>query len=146
MIAIHHLRGSVENRTSNHYLKWFQAVFWLGILDNLSFAVPAVFAPAWLLQLVNLPMSDQPLWLRDSGMLLLFLSAMYVPAALDPVRYSFNVMVAMVARLVFAVFWLAPVVFGNAPAAYLLFGLLDLGFGLVQVILFILFRYEDCLT
>ncbi len=144
MIAANRPQGSVQQkRSGGRYQKWFRIVVWAGILINLSFAVPAVFAPAWLLARMSLPPADQTIWLRDAGMLLFFLSAMYVPVAQDPVRYSFNAVVAVVARLVFAVFWIGPVLFGDAPAAYLLFGFADLGVGLAQAILLNLLRRED---
>jgi hypothetical protein len=126
----------VECSTSG-YRHVFRLVVWLGILVNLSFAVPAVIAPSWLVRRMGLPMPGQTIWLRDAGMLLLFLSAMYVPAARDPQRYAFNAAVAVVARLVFAVFWLAAVFGARAPRGHLFFGVVDLFFGLSQGSLFL---------
>jgi len=50
----------------------------------------------------------------------------------------------VVARLAFGLFWLLPFFFANAPKAYLIFGAIDLGFGLLQgILLFLLLREEE---
>jgi hypothetical protein len=131
-IAAYRQDRSTVERSASGYRHLFRLVVWLGILVNLSFAVPAVLSPSWLLRRTGLPMPNQSIWLRDSGMLLLFLSAMYVPAARDPQRYAVNAAVAVVARLVFAVFWLSAVFGARAPRGHLSFGLVDLFFGLAQ--------------
>ncbi len=144
MLAANSNGGPTNRRpATNTYLKWFRLVVWLGILVNLSFAVPAVFAPSWLLTRMNLPLADQTIWLRDAGMLLFFLSTMYIPAARDPGRYTFNAVFAVIARLVFAVFWLVPVLGANAPLGYLFFGLVDLSFGLGQASLLLLLQRKE---
>ena len=130
----------------NRYLKWFCPVVWIGILVNLGFALPAIFFPEGLLRLMNLPIPETKylIWLRDAGMLLFFLSIMYFPAGSNPLRYKFNAVVMVIARLAFGVFWLWPFFFANAPKAYLLFGAIDLGFGLLQgILLFLLLKEEE---
>ena len=127
----------------NHYVKWFCPIVWLGILGNFGFALPAILFPQWLLSAVGLPASYQSVWLGDAGLLLFFLSILYFPAGLDPMRYKLNAIVLVVARFVFAVFWLWPVFFANAPRAYLIFGLIDLAFGIAQGILLLLVLREE---
>ena len=127
----------------NHYLKWFCPIVWLGILANLGFALPAIFFPEWLLRWVNLPTTYELLWLRDAGLLLFFLSILYFPASVDPLRYKFNAVAMVIARLAFGLFWLWPFFFANAPKAYLIFGAIDLGFGIVQGILLLLLLREE---
>ena len=127
----------------NKYLKWFCPIVWVGILVNLGFAIPAIFFPGWLLSLVGLPSSYQSVWLQDAGLLLFFLSILYFPAGLDPLRYKLNAMMMVAARLAFAIFWIWPVLFANAPRAYLIFGAIDLSFGLAQGILLLLLLREE---
>jgi hypothetical protein len=127
----------------NRYVRWFCPVVWLGIAANAAFAVPALVAPGWLLRTVGLAPSYDSVWLGDAALLLLFLSITYFPAGLDPVRYRTNAIVLVVARWAFALFWLWPVFFNNAPRAYLLFGLTDLAFGAVQGVLLWLVLKEE---
>jgi len=51
--------------------------------------------------------------------------------------------ILVVARLAFAIFWLWPVFFANAPKAYLIFGAIDLTFGIAQGILLLLLLREE---
>ena len=50
--------------------KWFGRVMWLGILFNLCFAIPAIFAPDMVLAGLDLPPATSMLWLQNVGMLL----------------------------------------------------------------------------
>src|ERR1044072_6336173 len=127
----------------NHYLKWFCPIVWLGILANLGFALPAIFFPERLLSWINLPKPDYPMRLRAAGILLFFLSILYFPASINPLRYKFNAVAMVIARLAFGLFWLWPFFFANAPKAYLPFGAIDLGFGIVQGILLLLLLREE---
>ena len=59
-------------------------------------------------------------------------------------RYKFNAVAMVIARLAFGLFWLWPFFFANAPKAYLVFGAIDLGFGITQgILLFLLLREEE---
>lgn len=128
----------------NRYQKWFALAVLLGIIANFSFSFPAVLAPSWLLTRLDLPQAYQTIWLRDAGLLLFFLTVLYFPAALNPLRYKVNSVVLVVGRLAFGLFWLWPYFFANAPRAYLTFGLIDLGLGLLQgVLLLLLLREEE---
>ena len=127
----------------NSYLKWFCPIVWIKILVNLGFAIPAVLCPLWLLSLIRLPPASPTIWLRDAGLLLFFLSLMYFPTAIDPVRYKDNATIMVFGHLTFGVFWLWPVFFANAPKVYLGFGLIDLSFGAVLGILLLRLRKEE---
>jgi len=127
----------------NKYLKWFCPIVWLKILVNLGFAIPAIFFPSWLLSLMRLPAAYPTVWLRDAGLLLFFLSLMYFPTGLDPLRYKDNATIMVLGHLSFGVFWLWPVFFANAPRAYLGFGLIDLSFGIALGILLLRLLKEE---
>ena len=79
--------------------RWFMRVTWLGIVANLGLALPTLFAPLRMVALTGLPTPDPLLWLRFSALLLVLLSAFYVPAALDPRRYRLVAWLAVLARL-----------------------------------------------
>lgn len=130
----------------NYYQKWFSPVVLLGVLANLSFALPAIFFPSWLLRTLDLPAfykDYQDLWLRDAGLLLFFLSLTHIPAAFDPWRYKVNAVVLVFGRLLFGVFWLWFFFFAGAPRGYFILGVTDLALGIVLVILYFLLLREE---
>ena len=127
----------------NPWVKWFRLVVWLGILANLTFAVPAVFAPAWLMRLLAIDPPRPWIWLQDAGGLLLLLTLTFIPAASDPFRYKFNAAIAVIGRLAFGVFWFWQVLFAAYPKEYLTFAFVDAGLGIVLLLLYVpLLRYE----
>ncbi|MGE3959624.1 MAG: hypothetical protein AB7H96_23110 [Vicinamibacterales bacterium] len=103
--------------------RWFSRVVWLGIAANLALAVPTLLQPARMLAVANLPVTEPVLWTRFSGLLLILLSAFYVPAALDPRRHGLVATLAVAARLAGVVFF---VLF--QPREYHMFGYFDLAF------------------
>lgn len=104
-------------------VRWFSRVVWLGIVANLALALPTLLMPARMLTLSNLPVTEPLLWTQFAALLLILLSAFYVPAALDPRRYRLVAWLAVWARLAGVVFF---VLF--QPAAYHMFGYFDLVF------------------
>lgn len=133
----------------NKYLRWYAPAVWLGVAANvLGFVVPVFLAPAWLLARLRLPYSPyQTVWLRDAALLLLFLSITYLPSASDPLRYKVNAVVGAAGRLIFALFWIWPVLFASAPRGFLVLGALDGAIGLVQgILLYLLLREEERLA
>lgn len=128
----------------NRYQKWFALAVLLSIIANFSFAFPALLAPSWLLSRLGLPLLFQTIWLRNAGLLSFFLTLLYFPAALNPLRYKVNSIVIVICGLAFGLFWLWPYFFANAPRAYLIFGLVELGLGMLQgVVLLLLLREEE---
>jgi hypothetical protein len=103
--------------------RWFSRVVWLGIAANLALAVPTLLMPARMLAFSNLPITEPLLWTQFAALLLILLSAFYVPAALDPARYRLVAWLSVLARLAGFVFF---VVF--QPREYHLFGYFDLVF------------------
>src|SRR5262245_57224566 len=91
---------------SAHYATWFGRVVWLGILVNLSFAIPALFTPAAFASSLDLRPAQPDTWLRNTGMLLVVLCLFYARVARDPFEYSGFARIAAVSRLMAAAFWL----------------------------------------
>lgn len=89
----------------NRAEKLFGAVVWLGILVNLSFAIPAIFAPDMLLASLGLGPEASDVWLGNSGMLLVALCLFYIPSR-RPSRYPSYAKLMVAARAVAVVFWL----------------------------------------
>jgi hypothetical protein len=104
-------------------VRWFSRVVWLGIAANLALAVPTLLMPARMLAFSRLPITEPLLWTQFSALLLILLSAFYVPAAIDPRRYRLVAWLSVLARLAGVVFF---VLF--QPREYHLLGYFDLVF------------------
>ncbi len=109
--------------TSGVATRWFSRVTWLGIAANLALSIPTLLAPARMAAFSRLPQPEPVLWLQFAALLLVLLSAFYVPAAIDPRRYRLVAWLAVLARLAGVIFFV-----GFQPAAYHLFGYFDLLF------------------
>jgi hypothetical protein len=111
-------------------LRWFKRVVWIGIAANVALAVPTLVAPDRLIAFAGLPAATPLLWPRFAAWLLLLLSAFYVPAGIDPVRYRATAWSAVGARLAGVVFFL-----GFQAAVYRPMGYFDLVFLVPEAIL-----------
>jgi len=85
--------------------KWFGRVMWLGILFNLCFALPAIFAPDMVLASLDLPPAASLLWLQNVGMLLITLCIFYTPSAVAPGRFPTHTKLVVLSRWIAALFW-----------------------------------------
>ncbi|HEX8844305.1 MAG TPA: c-type cytochrome [Pyrinomonadaceae bacterium] len=119
----------------NKYLKWFRIVVWLGIIMNLFFVIPSLFAPQLLNITFGLGIESNDVWLRNTGMLLLSMCVFYAGAAANPLRYPGYTWLTAVSRLIAAVFWLYMIRVSGYPSLMLRFLLSDLAFGIVLGIL-----------
>ncbi|WYM00553.1 MAG: hypothetical protein HEQ19_14510 [Gloeotrichia echinulata CP02] len=117
----------------NKYAVWFRRIVWLGILQNWLIAVPAIFAPTWLLELLHQRPTQGPVWSSFAGLLVFLLSLFYIPGANDPYRYTANAVLAIIARLHGVIFF-----FFIYPNVYPTFGIIDLVWVLFQLPLLIL--------
>ena len=104
-------------------VRWFSRVVWLGIAANLALALPTLLVPARMLAVSRLPVTEPILWTQFAALLLILLSAFYVPAALDPRRYALVAWLSVLARLAGVVFF---VLFQSRE--YHMFGYFDLVF------------------
>ncbi len=82
---------------------------WLGILINLSFAIPAIVDPTVLVRLLGVDtpaFSEEHIWLRNTGFLLIALALFYAAAARSPLQTRPFAVRVVVARMLAAIFWL----------------------------------------
>ena len=119
----------------NKWLKWFSRIVWLGIIVNLFFLIPSLFAP----QLLNITFGLGPeanvVWLRNVGALLLSLCVFYAGAAINPLRYPGYSWLVAISRLIASVFWIYMIRVSGYPALMRQFLITDLAFGVVLIIL-----------
>jgi hypothetical protein len=115
---------------STNALQWFKRVLWIGIVANFALAVPTLIAPARVMAFAGLPPAMPLVWPRFAAWLLLLLSAFYVPAGIDPIRYRATAWSAVGARLAGVVFFL-----GFQAAVYRPMGYFDLLFLVPEAIL-----------
>jgi hypothetical protein len=101
---------------------WFSRVVWVGIVANCLLAIPTLLMPGPIMALFALPLASPLLWPSFAALLLLLLSAFYVPAALHPMRYLPVAWLSVFARLAGVVFFC---IFNRD---YTQFGLFDLAF------------------
>ena len=91
-------------------------VTWLGIALNMAIAIPFFFVPAWSLDLLSIP--HPPLiWARVGAMLLVIITAFYIPMTLDLDRFRIMAWLSIFPSRTFGAtyFTVAVVVFGAAP-------------------------------
>ncbi len=117
----------------NKYAVWFRRTVWAGIVANFLLAVPAIFVPEKMLDLLGLRQTADPVWTSFAALLLLLLSAFYIPGANDPYRYRFNAWLAVLARAAGVIFF-----FTLAVDFYPAFGFFDGFFFVIQLPLLIL--------
>ncbi len=110
--------------------RWLSRVIWIGVFANLLLALPTLIAPARSISFSGLPAASPLLWPRFSALLLILLSAFYVPAAVDPDRYRVVAWMAVGARLAGAIFFI-----GFQPAEYRMLGYFDFAFFVPELIL-----------
>ncbi len=111
----------------NKFVKWFNIAIFIGVLINiLGMALPFIFAPQWYLDWFGLPGGGgSVIWMRQAGLLLFFISILYLPGGRDPMRYSLNAKFAVLVRMVIGSYWLWLVFVEGQTRAFLIFGILD---------------------
>ncbi|MDH3598976.1 MAG: hypothetical protein OEU26_04970 [Candidatus Tectomicrobia bacterium] len=111
----------------NTHLKWFNRAIFIGALINIfGMALPFIFAPQWFLDLFGLPGGGgSVIWMRQAGLLLMFISILYIPGGRDPIRYRWNAHFAVLARMTIGIYWLFLVFVEGHTRSFLIFGCLD---------------------
>jgi hypothetical protein len=99
----------------------------IGALINiLGMALPFIFCPQWYLDHFGLPGEGGSIvWMRQAGLLLLYISILYVPGGFSPVRYKLNVLFAVLARFTIGSYWLYLVFVEHRTRSFIKFGLFD---------------------
>jgi len=122
--------------SDNCYLTWFSRGTWLGMLVNLAFVIPALFVPDWYSEYLQTGIIESAYsWLGYAGVVLLLASLLYVPAALDPLRYHVFAWLSVVARLIASAFWIWQNAFWSFSGPMATFFIADGTFGLVFALL-----------
>ncbi|NWA10809.1 hypothetical protein [Pseudomonas gingeri] len=88
------------------YIRWFQRFIWIGIVMNMVFALPALFAPALLTSVVGLPPVLSAPWLENAGMLLVGISVFYMPSGFNARRFPIHSWLCVLTRLIAVAFWI----------------------------------------
>ncbi len=118
----------------NRAERLFAAVVWLAVIVNLSFAIPALFAPDMLLASLGLGPEAGGVWLGNAGMLLLTLCLFYIPSR-RPSRHPTYAKVMVVGRGIASIFWIGIWRTSAQPAIFKQFFWTDFTFFLVLGIL-----------
>jgi len=116
----------------NPKLLWFKRVMWLGIASNFVVGLFSIAQPQAVLDLLGLPPAQPLIWPRFAAFLLMLMSILYMPSAIDPIRHRLTAWAAVGARFGGVVF------FSFVGGNYIAFGLFDFVFGLPQLILLVL--------
>lgn len=124
----------------NSYGKWFERVVLLGVAVNIILSVPALLFPEWLLALLQLEPAVPTIWVRFAANLLILLSLFYIPAGINWEIYQINSKLAVICRLAGFIFFL------TQSRDYLLFGLIDLTFFILEATLLILAQRNQTIT
>ncbi|NWA05370.1 hypothetical protein [Pseudomonas gingeri] len=90
----------------DNYIRWFQRFIWIGIVMNMVFALPALFAPALLTSVVGLPPVLSDPWLENAGMLLVGISVFYMPSGFNARRFPVHSWLCVLTRLIAVAFWI----------------------------------------
>ncbi|MGK7933806.1 MAG: hypothetical protein AB4041_20585, partial [Microcystaceae cyanobacterium] len=117
----------------NTYAKWFGRMVWLGIFVNLFFIIPLLFFPEALLSFLKMQIPVPIIWVRATGLLLLEITIIYIPGAIDPFRYKATAwMSVLVTRGGGSSFFILAVLFFNQSLGFLTIAIVDLFFGVIQ--------------
>lgn len=138
--------GSTQTGTiTNPYALWFGRVVWAGIIVNLFFVIPLCFFPEQLLSLLHMDIPAPIIWVRAAGLLLLEISILYIPGAIDPYRYKATAwMSVLVTRGGGSSFFIAAVLFFGQNLGFLTIALTDLFFGVIEgILLYLALRDEN---
>jgi hypothetical protein len=121
------------------FIDAFRIVVALGIPANLYFAIPAFFFPGYIVRTANLKPGFETVWLRNAGLLILIITAYYLIAIYDPVRYEPVAWMTIVGRMSAGLYWLyvvnAPSHVTTNPRGFRPFVYVDFTWGIVSAIL-----------
>jgi hypothetical protein len=85
---------------------WFRWIVLAGFLFTNFLALPGIFVPGAVLDLLGLRLATQPIWPAFAFLLMFLVSWFYVPAALDPLRFWTTAILSVASRFAYAGFWL----------------------------------------
>lgn len=106
----------------------FKRVLTVAIAMNVLVGLSLLAAPAWVVDLVELPPALSLVWVRYIGLFLLILTGAYVGLRLNPEANRFMANYAIALRFVFVIFFLF------AGGGFLWFALYDAVFGILLAV------------
>jgi mono/diheme cytochrome c family protein len=122
-----------RSSTPNRAAEWFSRVVWVGILFNFLFVALQLFAPDMVNVGVGLTPGFPTVWNRAHAMMVLSLSILYIPAAIDPLRNPGYSWLLVVSRFLACGLWIWCV--RDGQGSFGSYAVSDGIFGLVQGVL-----------
>lgn len=116
---------------ANSRIKIYRRVFGLALALQIVIGGLFLFYPAFSLGILGLPAGAENPWPSIWGATLIFVTAMQIPGALDPVRQRYPSIIAVLGRALMVVTFL------SQGGAFLWFAAFDAVFG---VLIFLLFQ------
>ena len=107
-------------------LAWFRALVLLGLLLNAAFFLPGLFAPRLLESWFDFGITNTVHWLQNVSLLLIIVTAMYIPVVRDPFRYIFITYLVVGGRFSAGTLFIFGVWFMDYPEGMLTLALGDL--------------------
>lgn len=105
-----------------------------GSLYDLTFAFVNLVVPGLGAWFFEIPLPEQQVYLRFTGIFLIILALFYMLPVLHPGRYLGNVVVAILGRTMGAVFLITAATAFGQPAAFILLGAGDLVFAILHLV------------
>ena len=118
-------------------LKWFRRSVMLGLLLNAAFFLPGLFAPRLLEGWFDFGVTNTLHWLQNVSLLLIIVTACYIPVLMDAFRYIFITVLIVAGRFGAGTLFLLGVLFMNYPKGMLTLALGDLVLSAIQTLLLI---------
>ncbi|PXF29439.1 hypothetical protein WH50_20835 [Pokkaliibacter plantistimulans] len=99
-------------------IRWYRILIGIGVVINMTFAIPALLFPNELNTLLGLPLQAFYPWLENTGMLLIGISLFYLPSGFWAARYPLYDWLCVLSRLVAVLFWLYLISSSPYPDAF----------------------------
>ena len=112
--------------------RWFSRIAWLGILFNLAFVAMELLAPDLVNVSLGVPVTGTTVWNIAHAVMVLALSLLYIPAAVQPLRFPAYTWLIVLSRLIAVVLWAC---LAHSNPGFMQCLIPDASFGVVQGIL-----------
>jgi hypothetical protein len=118
----------------DNYAKWFNRLVFIGVWINiLGMALPFIFAPQFMIDWLGLPGGGgSVVWMRQAGLLLFYISLLYLPGGREPLRFTMNAKWAVLVRMTIGLYWFYLVFVEGRTRSFLIFGFLDVPLAILQ--------------
>ncbi|HEV7401321.1 MAG TPA: hypothetical protein VGO11_00270 [Chthoniobacteraceae bacterium] len=122
--------------SNSFWLRYHGHVVLVGALINIfGMGLPFIFAPQWFLDTFHLPgRGGSIVWMRQAGLLLSFISTLYIFGGYHLKEYFWNAVFAVGVRMTIGLYWFWLVFFDNRVHSFLIFGTLDVVYGILNAV------------